>query len=122
MARILIADDSFLQRRILGNILKEEGHETIEAVNGKDALEKAGTESPDCILLDLLMPEIDGFGVLESMREKGLNIPVIIFSADIQDTTRAKCYELGVVDFINKPIDDEVMREAVRNALKSRGE
>ncbi len=122
MARILIADDSFLQRRILGNILKGDAHETIEAVNGKDALKKAETESPDCILLDLLMPEIDGFGVLESMREKGLDIPVIIFSADIQDTTRTKCYELGVADFINKPIDEDVLRDAVHNALKSHGE
>lgn len=122
MARILVADDSFLQRRMIGAALKEEGHECIEAVNGKDALEKAGTESPDCILLDLLMPEIDGFGVLDAMREKGMNIPVVIFSADIQDTTRAKCKELGVADFINKPINDDVLREAVRNALESHGE
>ncbi|MCP4691509.1 MAG: response regulator [Desulfobacterales bacterium] len=122
MARILIADDSFLQRRMLGNVIKDEGHEVIEAVNGKDALEKAGAESPDCMLLDLLMPEIDGFGVLDGLREKGLKIPVIIFSADIQDTTRAKCYEMGVAAFLNKPINDEVLRKTVRNVLTSHGE
>ncbi len=122
MARILIADDSFLQRRMLGNVMKGEGHETIEAVNGKDALEKAETESPDCLMLDLLMPEIDGFGVLEGLREKGRKIPVIIFSADIQDTTRAKCYELGVAKFLNKPINDDKLRQTIQNVLKSHGE
>ncbi len=112
MVKILVADDSWLQRQMLGDILKSQGYEVMEAVDGKDAIEKLGDEMPDCLVLDLLMPEVDGFGVLESINNNELNIPVVVFSADIQDTTRKKCFDLGAKGFVAKPLrEDQLLAE-----------
>ncbi len=112
MAKVMIADDSRLQRQMVGDILKSQGYEVVEAVDGKDAIEKLGNELPDCLVLDLLMPEVDGFEVLESIRDDELNVPVVVFSADIQDTTKERCFALGARSFVNKPIKgDELLIE-----------
>ena len=68
MSRILIADDSLLQRRTLSSIVTDEGHEVQTAKNGREALDLIPSQSPDCLLLDLLMPEVDGIQVLETLR------------------------------------------------------
>ncbi len=119
MAKIMIADDSWLQRQMLGKILKCQGYEIMEAVHGKDAIEKLGEEIPDCMVLDLLMPELDGFGVLESIRDNELNIPVVVFSADIQDTTRDKCFDLGAKGFVSKPLNEDELLAEVGKAIGS---
>ena len=85
MGRFLVVDDSLLSRKSASNILRSQGHETVEAINGQDALAKVEQETPDCIMLDLLMPEMDGFEVLENLRGRNCQIPVIVCSADIQD-------------------------------------
>ena len=74
MARILIIDDSAFARSITAEVLGSHGNEIIEAESGQDGIKKAERERPDCILLDLLMPEIDGFDVLKALRSKGLSI------------------------------------------------
>lgn len=117
MGRILVVDDSWFQRKQIAKILKTHGHGMIEAVDGKEAVDKALREKPDCILLDLLMPEMNGIQVLEYLRKEQSDIPVVVLSADIQDTTRAKCFELGVVDFINKPVNEGSLRDALDNVL-----
>ncbi|MDM8516264.1 response regulator [Desulfobacterales bacterium HSG16] len=122
MYRIMVADDSWLQRKKIGKFLQTNGFEVIEAVNGKDAVEKSGVDMPDCILLDLLMPEMDGIEVLRTFQQDGTSIPVIIFTADIQDTSRARCFELGATDFINKPIDQDKMLEAIQKILDIKGD
>ncbi|MDY6964445.1 MAG: response regulator [Halobacteriota archaeon] len=119
MARILVVDDSMLIRQIVKKALKTEGHEVIEASDGVEALEKAVAEKPECIFLDILMPEMDGFGVLEKLKEKGLSIPVIVLSADIQETTKTKCFELGVADFLNKVPKEDEMLGALQKVLSS---
>ncbi len=78
MALILITDDAAFARRMVKKALKEDNHEMLEAVNGKECLEIVSTNSPDCILLDLLMPELDGFGVLKKLQEPCSNIPIIV--------------------------------------------
>ena len=70
MATILVADDSWLSRQMLDKILKEAGHEVVQANDGVEALEKIGRHTPDCLLLDLLMPEMDGFAVLAELRKR----------------------------------------------------
>lgn len=87
MPKILLIDDSWLTRRGLGNILSSEGHEILEAENGELGIASAIENTPDCIFLDLLMPEIDGFEVLKTLRGKNIQIPIIVFTADIQDTS-----------------------------------
>ena len=118
MYRILIADDSWLQRQLISNVLKENNYEFIEAQNGKDAVEKVVSQKPDCLILDLLMPDMDGIEVLKFLKEKNISVPVIILSADIQNTTRTQCFELGAVDFINKPAQNQELLDVLEKALK----
>ena len=104
--KILVADDSVSSRMAISGILEENGYEVIEAGNGKEALEAVEKQSPDCIVLDLLMPVMDGIEALTVIRGKGNNVPVIVLTADIQDTTRDIVEDLGVSRFINKPLRD----------------
>lgn len=121
MARILVVDDSLSARWIFVRMLKAGGHEVLEASSGRQAVKKTVSYKPDCMLLDLLMPEMDGFEVLNILKRKGLTIPVIVLSADIQETTRTKCLELGAVDFLNKPPEEAELLDAVKNVLGSKG-
>jgi CheY-like chemotaxis protein len=117
MSRVLITDDSQLTRRILRAILEASGHEVMEASNGNVALELIVQVAPDCVLLDLLMPGMDGFEVLSTLNERGIDIPVIVLTADIQETARKKCIQMGAVDFLNKPPNDDELQAAMEKAL-----
>ena len=120
MALILVIDDSGFQRNIIEGIVKAHGHEMLNAVNGREGLKMAVSHSPDCILLDLIMPEIGGLEVLGLLRDKGLDIPAIVVTADIQESTRKKCMELGAVAFLNKPVKEDVLNEIIKRVLDSR--
>lgn len=110
MTSILVVEDSWLTRRVICKILRAEGYETWEASCGPEALEIMSTQTPNCMLLDLLMPEMEGREVLQAMREKGFKIPVIVITADIQSTTRSECMELGALAVIHKmPNSDELI-------------
>ena len=110
MTSILVVEDSWLTRRVICKILRAEGYETWEAYCGPEALEILSTQTPNCMLLDLLMPEMEGREVLQAMREKGFKIPAIVITADIQSTTRSECMELGALAVIHKmPNSDELI-------------
>ncbi len=119
MTLILITDDSKFQRNIVRNTLQKAGYETVEAVNGKEALIAIEEHQPDAMSLDLLMPELDGFGVLEAMKNKNMKIPVVVCSADIQETTKKRCIELGATGFINKPLKPDSLERLI-SILKSK--
>lgn len=116
---ILVADDSSFSRDRLQEMLEEAGYRAILAIDGLDALEKSDQEKPDCILLDLLMPKMDGFEVLKELKKKEKKIPVIIVSGDIQKTTQVNCKNLGAVDFIQKPIQADLILNAIKAILSS---
>lgn len=118
MALVLIVEDSSFTRRALSKALQADGHVTLEAVNGYEGLEKAVTLAPDCILLDLLMPECNGWEVLNILQEQGSNIPVIVVTSDIQETVRQQCLQMGVVRVINKPFDIDELCKAVALAVR----
>ena len=103
MRKILVVDDSLFARMNICDMLQEAGYETLQAQNGREGLEKVLSEKPDCVLSDLLMPEMDGIGFLTSLRAMEITTPVIVLSADIQDTKRKQCLELGTAGFISKP-------------------
>lgn len=117
MALILTIDDSMYMRKKMISILKEDGHGILEAEDGVKGLQIAGSHKPDCILLDLIMPEMDGLKVLKSLHESGSNVPVIVITADIQESMQKKCMELGAYAFINKPPKKDELRNAVNNIL-----
>ncbi len=91
-------------------MISNSSHTVIEAENGAQGLEMIENFCPDCIILDLLMPEVDGYQVLETLKAKDNRTPVVVCSADIQDTAREKCLALGAAGFLNKPPkQDEIM-------------
>lgn len=117
MPLILIIDDSSFQRRMIKKDIAAEGHETLEAGNGMIGLEMIASHAPDCVFLDLLMPEMDGPTVLENLRDQGSETPVIVLTADIQESIKDRCLELGAITVINKPLKTEQLRAAITKAL-----
>ncbi len=120
MRKILVIDDSGFQRKIITSLLEAEGFLAISAVNGRSGFDIAVKESPDLIICDLLMPELDGYGLLRLVSENRLAIPVLILTSDIQKTTRAECLTLGAVDVLNKPVKKEALIPALEKALGGR--
>ena len=119
MALILITDDAAFSRRMIRKAVEKAGHEAIEAGNGVECVAKVAERPPDCILLDLLMPEMDGYGVLASLRDQGLEIPVIVLSADIQASTHKQCMELGAFLMVRKPPKAPEIADAIDKALNA---
>lgn len=122
MARILIVEDSAFQRTIIKRILSKAGHDYAEAKSGREALREIDENKPDLIFLDLLMPDIDGFQVLKVMQSKHIRIPVVVITADVQDTTREKCFEYGVKKIVYKPVDEKKIADALAEVLDSQGD
>ncbi len=117
MPKLLIADDSMFQRFMHTKAAKELGFEVLDAKDGQECLDTAISENPDVILLDLNMPVLSGLDVLKAMKEKGITAKILVVTADIQDTTKQRCIECGAVDFINKPVDDDLLREKLQGLL-----
>lgn len=117
MAKALIIDDSKFQRNVIKNILKDLNFDIAEASNGNEALEQYELHLPDFIILDLLMPDKDGFDVLSDLKSKGNHVPIIVLSADIQESSIEKCKELGAFAFLNKPPKNEDLINTVKKAL-----
>lgn len=117
MNRILITDDSSSQRIILSGILQKLGYQVDTAVNGKDALGKIAANPPDCMLLDNLMPIMDGLQTLEALQARNSGVPVIILTADIQEWLKTRCLELGATNVLNKPIKHAQLQEALQQIL-----
>jgi CheY-like chemotaxis protein len=117
MSRILITDDSLLQRKTLSAIVQDEGHEVDTANNGREALEKIQANPPDCLLLDMLMPEIDGIQVLETLQSQRMKLRIIVLTADVQEWLKTRCLELGATTFLNKPVKQEQLQKALQDIL-----
>lgn len=117
--RILAVDDSNLsRRRFVAAPLREAGYEVFEATDGREGLTAVEEHQPDLIISDLLMPNMDGFEFIAALREQGVSTPVIVASADVQETSRQRVQELEAVEFINKPFKPEQLIEAVQQSLQ----
>ena len=117
---ILIVDDSALNRMVLIEILGKENYTFLEAENGQQAVELLDCHPEvDLLLLDITMPEIDGFGVLEAMNQYHWieETPVIMISAEDSYTFVERAYDLGASDYITRPFDARVVCRRVSNAL-----
>ena len=115
LRKILIIDDDFPVGYLIKINLEAEGYEAVLALSGEEALEKAKASPPDLITLDVLMPEMDGFEVLEALkRDEVLNsIPVMMISV-IDGIRKKRGMELGAVDYLFKPIDFDNLLGRVR--------
>lgn len=118
--RILVVDDSIVARNSLAKLLTENGFIVDKAIDGSTALELILKCKPECIVLDLLMPGMNGMEMLDKLQEKNIKIPVVIHSADIQESTKKQCFQLGAKAFINKPANKDVLIHTINNVLKNR--
>ncbi len=115
--RILVVDD---ERRMVGFIrlnLEQDGFEVIEAYNGNEALDRLRDSLPDLILLDVMMPDIDGFEVLRMIREIS-QVPVIMLTAKGEEDDKVKGLELGADDYITKPFSPRELVSRVKAVLR----
>ena len=103
---VLVADDDATHRRVLQGILEKAGFRVVLAENGKIALEQFSERQPDVVLLDVEMPELDGFSVCETIRaQEGLReTPIFIITGREDKEAVARAYSVGATDFLNKPI------------------
>lgn len=112
---LLIVDDSAISRKMIKKSLPPGWDvEVSEAANGQEALAAYRAGKADIMFLDLTMPVMDGFQVLETLKKEGLNCFVIVISADIQPKARERVMQLGAMDFIQKPIDNKKLTEVLK--------
>lgn len=119
MRKILIVDDNKLNLVIAENVLKDT-YAVSTATSGEEAFKLIENAIYDLILLDIIMPKMDGFEVFEKLKEneKAKDIPVIFLTADDDASTESKCFNSGAIDFIAKPFVAEVMRSRIARALE----
>ena len=118
MPKVLLVDDERNLRSTLARALKLEGYATVEAEDGEQALERLADEPVDAVLLDLQMPKRDGFAVLEALRERGIDVPVIVLTAHGSIEKAVRAVQLGAADFVEKPPSTERLLVALDNALR----
>ncbi len=107
--RILVIDDERDIRRSLEMILCHEGYEFLEAASGAEGIQRAQSESPDVILLDIKMPNMDGMEVLSDLRQRGLHAPVIMISGHADVPTAVEATKRGAADLLEKPLSAETL-------------
>ena len=117
---MLIVDDETAIRLICRLNLRGAGFDTLEAPDGATALELARTERPDLILLDIMLPEVDGWSVAEELaaKDETREIPVLFLSARSEGADQARAHETGGVGYITKPFDPLTMTNTVRTVLE----
>ncbi len=118
MTKVLIVDDA-KEARVIGKyLLQQYKVQILEASNGLEAWSLIIKEKPDAILLDLEMPVMDGFQVLEELKYESFQIPVIVITSDNSDYAQQQCKALGAMSFISKPVNTVSFHIAFTNICK----
>ena len=115
--KILVVDDEERMLRFIRLNLEHDGFHVIEAIKGREALDKMRTGMPDLILLDVMLPDLDGFEVLKMVREIS-NIPIIMLTAKGEEDDRVKGLELGADDYVTKPFSPRELVSRVKAVLR----
>jgi CheY-like chemotaxis protein len=116
--RILVVDDNVLNQKLVVFMLQSRGFETEVCSDGKEALEKLRKEKFDLVLMDVEMPEMNGYEATEKIRhELGLDIPVIALTAHASDGEREKCLSHGMSDYLSKPFKGEEFYHIISSHL-----
>src|SRR3954463_11926015 len=121
-ARLLVADDNKVNRLLLSRSLELQGHRVSTAENGRVALELLRRESFDLLLLDMEMPEMDGFQVLEHLVEDGqLGDPAVIVTSSLEGVANVvRCIELGADDYLHKPVNPVLLKARIDSSLEKK--
>jgi two-component system alkaline phosphatase synthesis response regulator PhoP len=118
--KILVVDDEPTIVRLMEFILARQGHDMIVAVNGEEALEKIRAQQPDLVLLDIMMPRIDGYEVAQRLRADPATatLPIIMLSAKAQEEDIRRGIEVGVDEYVTKPFSPDQLVQVVSEYLK----
>jgi len=115
--RILVVDDEAKMRRVLEIMLEDLGHEVVAAGNGRAALERLAEQGIDLVISDLRMPELDGIALLQAMRARGDETPVIVVTAYGGVQSAVTAMKSGASDYILRPFEVDTVELAVERAL-----
>lgn len=118
MFRILVVDDDKNTRRLMQAVLQNEGYSVLDAKNGEDALAVMDTEHVDLVVLDIMMPQMDGYEFTETLRKSNNNLPILMVSAKQLPADKKKGFLVGTDDYMTKPIDEEEMLLRIRALLR----
>jgi len=118
--KILVVDDEPMIVRLMEFILARQGHEMLIAVNGEEALQKIRAHQPDLVLLDIMMPRIDGYEVAQQLRAnpETASLPIIMLSAKAQEEDIRRGAEVGVDAYVTKPFSPEHLVRVVTEHLQ----
>lgn len=119
--KILLAEDEKNMRRLIVDYLKKESYVILEASNGREALELFERENIDLAILDVMMPELDGWTVLRKIREKS-GIPILMLTARGEEHDELFGFELGVDDYITKPFSPKILTARIKSILKRKSD
>jgi len=118
MYKILVVDDEMNIRRVVREYAEFEGYEVDEAENGMAAIEKVKNNDYDLIVMDIMMPKMDGVETLNKLKKlDNFDVPVIALTADAMQGTRVKYIELGFDEYLSKPIDRELLKQVLNKFL-----
>ena len=118
--KILVTDDSRVMRQIVIRTLRQAGyddHDIVEAVDGRDAFDKVGTEKPDLVLSDWNMPEMTGIECLEALRASGSQVPFGFVTSEGSPEMRDKAANAGALFLIAKPFTEDTFRDALDGVI-----
>jgi len=115
--RVLVVDDELINIKLLRANLEARDYEVLAAMDGAEALQIVETELPDLLILDIMMPKMDGFEVCRQLREWS-QVPIIMLSARRDANDKVKCLDLGADDYITKPFDTNELISRVRAVLR----
>lgn len=119
MARILIVDDSPTETYRFREILEKNGHQVLEASNGADGVAVARAEQPDLVLMDVVMPGLNGFQATRQLTkgEDTAHIPVVIVTTKDQETDRVWGKRQGAKDYLSKPVDEALLLQVIAGLI-----
>ena len=115
--RILVAEDNLSNQKLISILLQKMGHEVTVAQDGQAAINKANAETYDLILMDMQMPNVNGYEATEQLRNNGCKIPIIALTANAMPGDKEKCLEIGCDDYLPKPINREKLNEMISRYL-----
>ena len=109
MFNIMVVEDDANQRKLISTVLEQYGYNVTQACDGVDALEQMDKKHIDLIILDIMMPRMDGFELTDTLRQTGCNIPILMVTAKQSPLDKRKGFIIGTDDYMVKPIDEEEM-------------
>lgn len=118
MFQILVVDDEKNTRKLMKAVLESDGYTVVLADNGKSALEIMDKEHIDLVVLDIMMPEMDGYEFTEELRQVNNNLPILMVSAKQMSNDRKKGFIAGCDDYMTKPVDEEEMLLRIKALLR----